>query len=136
MSKTVGSSREMEIVIADRNAHVRETLRRVLGQKGMAGQVEETCSLRGALHVVREMGARMVLLDVELAMGQPAARLRRIVDGIPGLKVIVLLNEDLPGYRQAIADRWGYECVAKERAEIELPDALARLLPSLGAKRA
>jgi DNA-binding NarL/FixJ family response regulator len=133
---SAGSSRNTAIVIADRNPHIRETLRRVLCQKGLVERTEETCSLRGALGIVRRKGARIVLLDVELAMGQPAARLRRIVDGIPGLKVIVLLNEDLPGYRQAIAERWGYECVAKERAEIELPDALVRLLPSLSAKEA
>jgi hypothetical protein len=35
-----------------------------------------------------------------------------------------MLNEDLPGYRQSIAERWGYRCVAKERAETELPQAL------------
>jgi len=112
------------VVIADRSAHVRETLRRVLVQAGDPCPVYEAATFRDALRSVRTTGARLVLLDVELVMNQPAARLRRIVDGFPGLRVIVLLNEDLPEYRQAIADRWGYRCVGKEHAESELPEAL------------
>jgi DNA-binding NarL/FixJ family response regulator len=113
------------VVLADRSAHVRETLRRVLAQTGYDRDVYEAANFRDALRAVRSTGARLVLLDVELVMNQPAARLRRIVDGFPGLRVIVLLNEDLPEYRQAIADRWGYRCVGKEHAESELPEALA-----------
>lgn len=112
------------VVIADRNAHVRETLRRVLAQTGDDHGIYEAANFRDAVRSVRSTGARLVLLDIELAMNQPAARLRRIVDGFPGLRVIVLLNEDLPEYRQAIAERWGYRCVAKEHAESELPEAL------------
>jgi len=113
------------VVIADRSAHVRETLRRVLAQSGGNRRLYEAANFREALHAVRSTGARLVLLDVELVMNQPAARLRRIVNGFPGLRVIVLLNEDLPEYRRAIADRWGYRCVGKEHAESELPEALA-----------
>lgn len=112
------------VVIADRSAHVRETLRRVVAQAGDDHRVYEATNFRDALRSVRSTGARLVLLDVELVMNQPAARLRRIVDGFPGLRVIVLLNEDLPEYRRAIADRWGYRCVGKEHAESELPEAL------------
>lgn len=115
------------IVIADRSSHVRETIRRVLCEMGVKSGVVDAGTFRDALRIVRSTAARVVLLDVELAMGQPAGRLRRIAEGIPGLQVIVLLNEDLPGYRQAIAERWGYNCVAKEHAEAELPAALQAL---------
>ena len=124
------------IIIADRNPHVRETLRRVLRQMGIRSATLEATTFRQALRSVRTTGARIVLLDVELAMAQPAARLRRIVAGISGLRVVVLLNEDLPGYRQAIADRWGYVCVAKERAEAELPNALRDIVSPLQARQA
>ena len=112
------------IVIADRNAHMRETLRRVLVQAGDDHRIHEAANFRDALRSVRSTGARLVLLDVDLVMNQPAARLRRIVDGFPGLRVIVLLNENLPEYRQAIADRGGYSRVGKEDAQSELPEAL------------
>jgi hypothetical protein len=76
------------------------------------------------LRLVRQTGARLVLLDIQLAMDQPAVRLRSIADGLPGLNVIVLLDEDLPEYRRAIAERWGYACVVKESAASELPLSL------------
>jgi DNA-binding NarL/FixJ family response regulator len=115
----------MTVVVADHSDHFRETLLRVMNQMSDAAVVGEAANLRDALHVVRRTGAGVVLLDVDLAMNQPAARLRRLAGAFPDLKVIVLLNEDLPGYRQAISERWGYACVAKERAETELPIALA-----------
>jgi DNA-binding NarL/FixJ family response regulator len=122
------------VVIADRNAHMRETLRRVLVQTGHDHSVQEAANFRDALRAVRDTGAWLVLLDVDLVMNQPVARLRRIVNGFPALRVVVLLNEDLPEYRLAIADRWGYHCVSKDHAESELPDALlATPSPSLRA---
>jgi DNA-binding NarL/FixJ family response regulator len=99
-------------------------LRRVLEQGRHAAVVGEAGTIRDALRLVRQTGAGLVLLDIQLAMGQPAARLRRIAEHLPVLSVIVLLDEDLPAYRRAIADRWGYTCVAKEFAASELPQAL------------
>jgi DNA-binding NarL/FixJ family response regulator len=115
----------VQAVIADRSAHFRETLRRVLVQSSRACVVGEAGTIREALRLVRKTGARLVLLDIQLVMGQPAGRLRRIAESLPGLNVIVLLDEDLPDYRRAIADRWGYACVAKESAASELPSALS-----------
>jgi DNA-binding NarL/FixJ family response regulator len=130
-TEAISRERALGAVIADRSPHFRETLRRVLCQSSGASVVGEAGTLRDALRIVRRTGARLVLLDIQLVMGQPAGRLRRIVRGLPGLMVIVLLDEDLPGYRGAIADRWGYECIAKESAASELP----RALPALPAAR-
>jgi len=116
--------RPLAVVVADRCDHFRETLRRVLDQTSAAVTVHEAGTLRDALRLVRGAGADVVLLDVDLVMNQPASRLRRIVAAFPELKVIVMLNEDLAGYRLAIAQRWGYDCVAKEHAESELPQLL------------
>jgi DNA-binding NarL/FixJ family response regulator len=120
----IARERLVTAVIADRSAHFRETLRRVLDLSRRATVVGEAGTLRDALRLVRRSGAGLVLLDMQLVMGQPAARLRRIVEQLPGLSVIVLLDEDLPEYRRAIADRWGYVCIAKESAASELPRAL------------
>ncbi len=117
----------LSVVIADRRPHFRETLRRVLAQRTQAAVAGEADTLHSALRVVRSTGANVVLLDIDLVMGQPTARLRAIADSLPGLTVIVLLSEDSPGYRRAIADRWGYACVAKDRAESEL----LQVLPSV-----
>lgn len=120
----MGTGCLVKAVIADRSAHFRETLRRVLDQSARATVVGEAGSLRDALRLVRKTGARLVLLDIQLVMRQPAGRLRRIVERLPGLSVIVLLDDDLPDYRRAIADRWGYACVGKESAASDLPNAL------------
>jgi DNA-binding NarL/FixJ family response regulator len=120
----------LRVVIADRRPHFRETLRRVLAQRTQAAVAGEADTLHSALRVVRSTGANVVLLDIDLVMGQPAGRLRTIADSLPGLTVIVLLSEDSPEYRRAIADRWGYACVAKDRAESEL----LQVLPSAPAR--
>ena len=110
----------LSIVIADRRPHFRETLRRVLAQRTQTAVVGEADTLHSALRAVRSTGANVVLLDIDLVMGQPTGRLRAIADSLTSLTVIVLLSEDSPDYRRAIADRWGYACVAKDKAESEL----------------
>jgi DNA-binding NarL/FixJ family response regulator len=122
-------------VIADRSAHFRETLRRVLDQSHRAEVAGEAGTLRDALRLVRRTDARLVLLDIQLVMGQPAGRLRRIADKLPAVTVIVLLDDDLPEYRRAIADRWGYTCISKESAASELPQAIPALLAGRGPRR-
>ncbi len=92
----------------------------MLVQNTDAQVIGEAASLREALRLVRKHQAHVVLLAVDLAMSHPASRLRRIVEGLPDVRVIVLLDEDTPGYRQAIRERWGYACIAKDQAESEL----------------
>ncbi len=128
--RTQAEPNTLSVVIADRRPHFRETLRRVLEQRTQAAVAGEADTLHAALRIVRSTGANVVLLDIDLVMGQPAGRLRTIADSLPGLTVIVLLSEDSPGYRRAIADRWGYACVAKDRAESEL----LQVLPSAPAR--
>ncbi len=122
--RTQAEPSTLRVVIADRRPHFRETLRRVLVQRTQAAVAGEADTLHSALRVVRSTGANVVLLDIDLVIGQPAGRLRTIADSLPDLTVIVLLSEDTPGYRSAIADRWGYACVAKDRAESELLQVL------------
>lgn len=122
--QTSAGSVPVTAVIADRSPHFRETLRRVLQHGGHANVVGEAGTIRDALRLVRRTGAQLILLDIQLVMNQPAGRLRRIVDGLPGLNVIVLLDEDLPAYHLAIDARWGYRCVAKESAVSDLPAVL------------
>ncbi|HEY5625129.1 MAG TPA: response regulator [Dehalococcoidia bacterium] len=117
-------------MIADHRPHFRETLRRVLVQRTQAAVAGEADTLHSALRLVRTTGANVVLLDIDLVVGQPTGRLRTIAEGLPGLTVIVLLSEDSPEYRRSIADRWGYACVAKDRAESEL----LQVLPSVRAR--
>jgi DNA-binding NarL/FixJ family response regulator len=136
MNAQAPNAREQLVaVIADRSAHFRETLRRVLDQSHRATVAGEAGTLRDALRLVRRTGARLVLLDIQLVMDQPASRLRRIADKLPAVTVIVLLDDDLPEYRLAIAERWGYLCISKESAASELPQAIRVLLAGHNPRR-
>jgi DNA-binding NarL/FixJ family response regulator len=77
-----------------------------------------------AVRVARGNNADIALLDIDLALKESAPRLRRIADSFPHLHVVVMLNEDSDDYRAAVAERWGYSCIAKDKAETDLPRLL------------
>lgn len=107
------------VVIADRSAHYRETLSRVL-QRSAISPAGEAASLSQAARLATRLQPDVVLLDVDLVLNVSAERLRRLAGKFPGLQIIVMLNEDSPQYRKAVKERWGYFCMAKERPEEEL----------------
>lgn len=107
------------IVIADKSAHYRETIARVLERSAIspAGQAAD---LSHAVRLAARLNPDVVLLDVDLVLNVAAERLRRLAARFPGLRIVVMLNEDSPQYRRAVKERWGYACMAKERPEEEL----------------
>jgi len=114
----------LRVLIADRSAHMRETVRRVLAQHPNCTVVGEAATLPEAVRIARATDANIALLDIDLALNESAARLRRLAESFPRLHVVVMLNEDSADYRAAVAERWGYSCIAKDKAETDL----ARLL--------
>jgi DNA-binding NarL/FixJ family response regulator len=106
------------VVIADKRAHYRETLGRVL--KRSAVTVAEAATLSQAARLATGLKPDVVLLDVDLVLNVTSERLRRLAAKFPDLRIIIMLNEDLPQYRAAVRERWGYLCMAKERPEEEL----------------
>ena len=106
----------MRVLIADRNAHYRETLRRVLCHHPQCSVVGEAATLTEAVRLARRTDPDVALLDFDLVINQSAARLRRLADAFPRLDVIVLLSEYSEDYREAVRKRWGYTCIAKEQA--------------------
>ena len=116
--------RQLRVLIADKSAHMRETVRRVLVQHRDCTVVGEAETLLEAVRIARAANANIALLDIDLALKETAARLRRLAEGFPRLHVVVMLNEDSADYRSAVAERWGYSCIAKDKAEADL----ARLL--------
>lgn len=110
----------LRVLIADRSAHMRETVRRVLNQHANCTVVGEAETLLEAVRLARATDANIALLDIDLALRETAARLRKLAEAFPRLHVVVMLNEDSPDYRAAVAERWGYSCIAKEKAETDL----------------
>jgi DNA-binding NarL/FixJ family response regulator len=82
--------------------------------------VGEAATLAEAVLLATEADPNIVLLDFDLVVNESAARLRRLAQSFPSLQVIVLLADYSDEYRQAVRDRWGYQCVAKDRVEEQL----------------
>ena len=114
----------LRILIADKSAHMRETVRRVLAPYAGCAVVGEAETMLEAVRIARGSNADIALLDIDLALKESAPRLRRLAESFPRLHVVVMLNEDSEDYRAAVAERWGYSCVAKDKAETDLPQLL------------
>lgn len=122
----------IRVLVADRNAHYRETIRRVLHRYDNCTVVGEAGTLQEAASLAMERDPDLVLLDFDLVARQKPARLRRLAQTFPDLRVVVLLAEDSPDYRQAVQERWGYLCVAKDRVEEHLAWIIADIKPAVG----
>ncbi len=116
----------VRVLIADRSAHYRETLRRVLSQEPNCSVVGEAATLTGAVRLARGTDPDIALLDFDLVMNQNSARLRRLAGAFPRLDVVVMLNEYSEDYRRAVRERWGYSCIAKDQAEEHLQRLVSR----------
>ena len=115
----------LRVLIADKSAHMRETMRRVLAQHQDCAVVGEAETMLEAVRLARHSNADIALLDIDIALKEPAPRLRRLADSFPQLHVVVMLNEDSEDYRAAVLERWGYSCVAKDKAELDLKRLLS-----------
>ena len=115
----------LRVLIADKSAHMRETVRRVLMQQQGCTVVGEAETMLEAVRLARHNNADIALLDIDIALKEPAPRLRRLADSFPQLHVVVMLNEDSEDYRAAVLERWGYSCVAKDKAESDLKRLLS-----------
>ena len=112
--------RPLSVLIADRSPHFRETVRRVLSAIPGCRVDAQVPTLAETVHLARRLQPDLVLLDVDLVLGQSPGRLRRLADAFSDLLVVVMLNEASEQYRQAISERWGYTCIAKDQAETDL----------------
>src|SRR3990170_4039105 len=92
----------LRVLVADKNAHFRETVRRVLARLGR-------CVISGEASTIADVDAQVtrsridvVLLDVEMVTSDRLAELKRLAKRLPNLKVAVLLSDATPEYRQAV----------------------------------
>ncbi len=120
-----GEADRIRVLVADRNAHYRETIRRVLERYDNCSVVAEASTLPEAIVMLNEKNPDLVLLDFDLVAHEKQARLRRLAQAYPSLRVVVLLADDSLDYRQAVESRWGYACVAKDRVEEQLGPVIA-----------
>lgn len=116
-------------LVADRSSHFRETIRRVLVQHLGCASVGQAATLSEAVRLARSLRPDIALLDIDLVIGEPPTRLRRIAQAFPDLRVVVMLNGESRHYRLAVTERWGYVCIVKDQAEHELARVISALRP-------
>ena len=119
----------IRVLVADRSAPFRDAIRRVLDDYPGCTLVGEAAALREAAALALERQPDLALLDFDLVANDEADQMRRLTEGSPGLRVIVLLTEYSDDYRVAVQLRWGYMCMAKDRLEEHLTCILDDIKP-------
>ncbi len=126
-----GGDDGIRILVADRSAHYRETIRRVLDGYDNCTIVGEASNLAEAVVLATEAHPDLVLLDFDLVANEKVARVKKLAETFPDLRVVVLLTDYSPDYRQAVQVRWGYLCLAKDRVEEHLAWIIADIKPTV-----
>jgi len=121
-------NRRLRILVADKNAHFRETVRRVLARIGHCAVCGEAATIAEVIHQVTTSSVDLLLLDVDMVTQDRLADLNRLAKRLPELKVAVLLSDDTPEYRAAVRRHGDHFCVAKDSLEEQLPPVLKSVL--------
>ena len=118
----------LRVLVADKNAHFRETVRRVLAGLGRCVASGEASTIAEVIGQVTHSRIDLLLLDIEMVTADRLAELKRLATRLPDLKVAVLLTDDTPEYRQAVLVHGGHFSVAKAGLEEQLPPVLNSVL--------
>ncbi len=113
--------RPIQVLVADKNAHFRETIRRVLNRLGQCVVSGEASTIADVISKVTSSRIDLLLLDVDMVTSDRLAELKRLAERLPDLKVAVLLSDDGPEYREAVQLHGGHFSVAKDGLEDQLP---------------
>ena len=116
--------RPIHVLVADKNAHFRETVRRVLTRLGQCIVSGEASTIADVISQVAGSRIDLLLLDVDMVTSDRLADLKRLAERLPELKVAVLLSDDTPEYREAVQLHGGHYSVAKDGLEDQLPQVL------------
>ena len=116
--------RPIHVLVADKNAHFRETIRRVLTRLGQCVVSGEASTVAEVISQVPVLHIDLLLLDVDMVTQDRLAELKSLAEQLPDLKVAVLLSDDKPEYREAVRLHGGHYSVAKDGIEDQLPPVL------------
>ncbi len=127
-TKRAPRRRQLRVLVADKNAHFRETIRRVLARVGRCTISGEASTVAAVISRVAGSRIDLVLLDVDMVTRDRLVELKRLAEELPELKVAVLLSVDGPEYRQAVQKHGGHFSIAKDSLEEQLPPVLESVL--------
>src|SRR4030042_637063 len=90
--------RRLRVLVADKNAHFRETVRRVLARVGRCAVCGEAATIAEVIHQVTTSPVDLLLLDVDMVTQDRLAELNRLAKRLPHVMVAVLRPVEPPGY--------------------------------------
>ena len=121
-----GEQLPITVVLADDHAMFRRTLRRLLDVEESVSVIEEASDLPSAIEHVHRHRPRVLVLDLDMPNGSTIEAIGRLRAEIPWTEIVVLTNEESALVAQQLLAAGAVSFVFKDRAEIELLEAVHR----------
>jgi two-component system, NarL family, response regulator NreC len=118
--------RPITVVLAEDHALFRRTLRRLLDVEESVSVVDEAPDLPSAIEHVRRQRPRVLVLDLDMPNGSTIDAIRRLRTEIPSTEIVVLTTEESALVAQQLLGAGAVAFVFKDRAEIEMLEAVQR----------
>jgi two-component system, NarL family, response regulator NreC len=116
----------IRVVLADDHALVRRSLRLLLDGEDDLDVVGEAESIGSVVRHVHGHAPHVLVLDLQMPGGSSIEAIRRLREHVPKTEIVVLTMERSPAFAQRAIDAGAVGFVLKDRADIELPEAVRR----------
>lgn len=116
----------IRIVLADDHALVRRSLRLLLDGEDDLDVVGEAETIGSVVRNVHGHAPHVLVLDLQMPGGSSIEAIRRLREHVPRTEIVVLTMERSPAFAQRAIDAGAVAFVLKDRADLELPEAVRR----------
>ena len=121
-----GDRPPITVILADDHAMFRQTLRRILDAEKRLTVVDEGPDLESAVEQVDRYRPRVLVLDLDMPGGSTIDAIRQLRTQVPWTEIVVLTTEESALSAQQLLAAGAVGFVLKDRAEIELLEAVHR----------
>ncbi len=121
-----GDRPPITVILADDHAMFRQTLRRILDAEKRLTVVDEGPDLESAVEQVDRYRPRVLVLDLDMPGGSTIDAIRQLRTQVPWTEIVVLTTEESALSAQQLLAAGAVGFVLKDRAEIELLEAIHR----------
>lgn len=121
-----GDRPPITVILADDHAMFRQTLRRILDAEKRLTVVDEGPDLESAVEQVDRYRPRVLVLDLDMPGGSTIDAIRQLRTQVPWTEIVVLTTEESALSAQQLLAAGAVGFVFKDRAEIELLEAIHR----------
>ncbi|HUA48726.1 MAG TPA: response regulator transcription factor [Solirubrobacteraceae bacterium] len=120
------SAPPIRVVLADDHALVRRSLRLLLDCEEDVDVVAEAENVGSVVRHVHGHSPHVLVLDLQMPGGSSIETIRQLRRRAPETEIVVLTMERSPAFAQRAIDTGAVGFVLKDRADIELPEAVRR----------